>query len=259
MASAGKLIVIDGMDGSGKTTLSKLLVKNLAEEGQKVEWTNEPYVDPTGMDQSGNILRERLKMKKPAKNYLQKLNDMAGDSGLYESKIMGFVKDNVPGVLKDIFSEEIVEARSDAYMFFYNRVMHNTTYIKPKLMSGVNVICDRYNPSTLAFQQTQGLSLENELLPQYELLSSYGMMERPAVNIIFDVSPDVAAARMKGTGKALEKFENLEFQNRLRQNFFALKDKIRNEKMVFIDADGPMEVVYNMVYENVKYYMGASE
>lgn len=259
MSSVGKLIVVDGMDGSGKTTLSKRLVENLAKEGYSVEWTNEPYIDPTGLDQSGNILRERLKMKKGAKTYLQRLSEMADGSGLYGSgEFLEFVKKGVPDVLKDLFSEEIVEARSDASMFFYNRVMHNMTYIKPKLRDGVNVICDRYNPSTLAFQQTQGLSLDNELLPQYKLLSDQGMMERPAVNLIFDVSPDVAAERMKGTGKALEKFENLDFQNRLRQNFFDLKDRLKDrEEMVFINANGSVEDVYNTVYKNAKHYLGA--
>jgi len=260
MSSAGKFIVVDGMDGSGKTTISKLLVDNMSKEGYRVEWTNEPYIDPTGIDQSGNILRERLKMRKPARTYLQKLSEM---SDVYKfhagDDMLNFVKSSVPGVLKELFSEDVVEARSDASMFFYNRVMHNTVYIKPRLKAGISVICDRYNPSTLAFQQTQRLSLENELMPQYDMLSGYGMMERPAVNLIFDVSPDVAAERMKNTGKPLEKFENLEFQNALRQNFFDLKDKLKGkENMEFVNANGSMESVYNTVYKKVKRYMGAA-
>ena len=38
----GKLIVIDGLDGSGKATQTKLLIKRLKKEGRKVEMADFP-------------------------------------------------------------------------------------------------------------------------------------------------------------------------------------------------------------------------
>ena len=44
----GKLIVLEGPDGSGKTTQAKLLAGALEEEGRKVELTREPGGTPLG-------------------------------------------------------------------------------------------------------------------------------------------------------------------------------------------------------------------
>ena len=48
MKKAGKFIVIDGLDGCGKTTQVKLLVEKLREQGKKVVETNEPTKGPVG-------------------------------------------------------------------------------------------------------------------------------------------------------------------------------------------------------------------
>jgi dTMP kinase len=42
MAKKGKLIVIDGTDGSGKTTQTKLLIKHLSKDGKKVKFIHFP-------------------------------------------------------------------------------------------------------------------------------------------------------------------------------------------------------------------------
>jgi dTMP kinase len=53
----GKLIVIDGTDGSGKGTQSKLLIERLTKEGKKVTLTDFPRHEET----SGHFVREYLR------------------------------------------------------------------------------------------------------------------------------------------------------------------------------------------------------
>ena len=52
----GKLIAFEGLDGSGKTTLSKLLVSKLCDLGYSALWTREP----TNQSPAGQRLRELL-------------------------------------------------------------------------------------------------------------------------------------------------------------------------------------------------------
>ncbi len=44
--SRGKFVVIEGGEGSGKTTVSKWLVKRLSDDGHRVHWTREPGGSP---------------------------------------------------------------------------------------------------------------------------------------------------------------------------------------------------------------------
>lgn len=173
------------------------------------------------MDSSGKLLRERLKPR------------------------------NVP------IEDKSIEARTDAAMFFYNRVLQNANVIKPSIKKGVNVISDRYNMSTLLFQWTQGNDI-GDLLYQYDSLTKSGAFVKPEVNIVLDVDPEVAYERLKQTKKPLEKFENIDFQKRLTENYRELVKIMKGrEKIALVDANGPLEEVYRSVYNVMKGYLGA--
>lgn len=61
MQSNGTLLVIDGADGSGKATQTKLLVEHLRSEGRTVETLAFPQYEETGF---GQLLRECLDGKR---------------------------------------------------------------------------------------------------------------------------------------------------------------------------------------------------
>ena len=58
MKKRGKFIVIEGLDGCGKTTQVRLLAKKLKEQGKKVIETNEPTKGPVG-----KLIRQVLEKK----------------------------------------------------------------------------------------------------------------------------------------------------------------------------------------------------
>ncbi len=67
--SKGRFIVLEGPDGSGTTTHSKLLAERLKKEGQNVLLTAEPTDSPIG-----KFIREQLKLKTiPSASALQLL------------------------------------------------------------------------------------------------------------------------------------------------------------------------------------------
>ncbi len=57
----GKFIVFEGIDGSGKTTLSKMLAQELAQKGPKVHWTCEPTHNVIGK-MIRSVLTHQLEM-----------------------------------------------------------------------------------------------------------------------------------------------------------------------------------------------------
>ncbi len=64
MASNGRFIVLEGIDGCGKTTIAKLLAAKLRKAGKKVIVTGEPTNGPIGK-KIHDILRGTLPMPQP--------------------------------------------------------------------------------------------------------------------------------------------------------------------------------------------------
>ena len=106
-AKRGRFIVIEGIDGSGKSTQIQLLANRLTAAKRKVYTTAEPTVSLTG----------------------------------------GMLRDALRGVTKKTTCEI-------AAMFLLDRIFHNVNPvngIEKFLASGVDVICDRYYYSSLAY------------------------------------------------------------------------------------------------------------
>lgn len=59
---SGKLIVVEGVDGSGKTTVSKLLAERLTALGLSVWWTCEPFPDSPAYQYIRDMLGGRIPM-----------------------------------------------------------------------------------------------------------------------------------------------------------------------------------------------------
>jgi len=100
------------------------------------------------------------------------------------------------------------------------------------------VLCDRYYYSTIAFQSTQGLDIKM-------LLEKNVMFLKPDIAFIMDIKPETALARIKHRKK--EKFENLEFMNKLRNTFLNMPDLL-NDNIKIIDASKDL----NEVFEDIK-------
>ncbi len=112
-------IVVDGMDGSGKTELIKMLHNYLFSKDKrlKILTTREPSTGPYGL-----LLRKMLAVEKDPKDNAQRLLEL-------------FIKDR----------EDHLRTTIDPFL-------------REKSGWNV-VLCDRYYYSTFAFQQTQGIEM----------------------------------------------------------------------------------------------------
>ena len=115
--------------------------------------------------------------------------------------------------------------------------------IRPSLVQGKLVICDRFIHSTLAYQGF-GRGLDIELLNKLNLIATSGL--KPDLTILLDLNPEtgLARARKRADQEAPEsesgwtrfEQEKLDFHQKLRDGFLELaKDSSQNIKI--IDAE----------------------
>lgn len=117
----GTFIVIEGIDGAGKSTQAKLLVEWFEKKGYEVVLTKEPT------DTAFGKLIRRLVLT-------------GGKEGIIDGAR--------------------ISHEAEALLFAADRAEHVHKLIKPSLEAGKVVISDRYFYSSLAYQWARGLDLE---------------------------------------------------------------------------------------------------
>ena len=180
MSEKGLFVVLEGIDGSGKTTLARALKCELESvKGMEVRLTAEPTDGPVG-----SLLR----------------------------------------------GERIDSPKAEAMLFVADRACH-TEEIRKLTESGITVISDRYYASTLAYQSAalEGPSFEYPLLEEM----NKAVIREPDITILLDLDPEVSAGRVSSRGEQISKFERLEFQRRVRDNYLKIAKK---HNFIVLDA-----------------------
>tara|TARA_B100000315_G_C14581395_1_gene590672 strand:- start:125 stop:742 length:618 start_codon:yes stop_codon:yes gene_type:complete len=198
----GIFIVLDGLDGSGKSEMARLLYEHFSKNDKyDVLVTREPTDGKYGKE-----IRERL-----AKEDDPKING--------KEMLELFIQDR-----EDHLKNKVIP--------FLNKTNDKDVNI---------VICDRYYYSTMAFQSVQGLDTKMLIELNKEFL-------KPEVAFILDVKPETALERISGRKK--EKFEQLEFMNKLRARFLELPELL-DDNLKIIDASKTAEEVFEDVKREI--------
>jgi len=128
-------------------------------------------------------------------------------------------------------------------LFVADRKEHLINEIEPFLEKGGVVICDRYYYSTIAFQHTQGIDMEQII---YQNMS----FKTPDITFILDLPAKMALGRVDKRGDGKEKFEQLEFMKELRKNFLKLKETL-DDNIKIIDSSRSKDEVFNQIKEEI--------
>jgi dTMP kinase len=130
-----------------------------------------------------------------------------------------------------LHADTVLDARAELLLMVADRAQHLAEVVRPALERGAIVVCDRYEPSTLAYQGVaRGLGVEDA-----ERLSEWATAGvDPDVVIVLDLPDDIAEARVSPVRDRFER-AGADFHARVRA---AYRDLAPARGWVLVDADG---------------------
>jgi dTMP kinase len=203
----GQFIVVEGIDGSGTTTLADGLVEYFRAQRRAVHGTCEPSGGPIGA-----LVRQILSRR--------------------------FVVQTAFGAMAPGWT-------TMALLFAADRHDHLEAEILPILRDGVMVVSDRYDLSSLAYQSVTARG-DEAVEPDAALAWIRDLnrgVHRPDITIVLDVPADVAAQRRRTRGGGKELFEDQELQEKLADAYRSAEKLARGDRIVHIDGTQSCEKV----------------
>lgn len=127
------------------------------------------------------------------------------------------------------------------WMFAADRADHLERQIRPALAQGRDVVCDRYVPSSLAYQALE--------IPMDEVWMLNSTFEAPDLTVFIDVPVDVALQRISGRGQATEVYEKAELLKRIHANYeeALLRLDGRGDAIARVDGTQSIDVVFQQI------------
>lgn len=122
--------------------------------------------------------------------------------------------------LRELLLHEPMHLETEALLMFAARREHLELVIKPAIARGDWVVCDRFTDASFAYQGG-GRGLATEKLEHLETWVQGDF--QPDLTLLFDLPVDIAAMRMAGAERQLDRFEQekTDFHERVRAAYLA--------------------------------------
>lgn len=201
MTGRGTFIVIDGIDGCGKTTQAEMLCAALAgKNGAKPLHLREPGSTPVG---------ERIR-----------------------------------AILLD--PDLVLAPPVEALLFAASRRAMLSDLVAPALVAGRTVVCERFHPSTFAYQAVAGGLDEDEVL---DLLHTWAGTPRPDLVVLLDIDVDEASRRRGAPSDRIEA-KGLDFQRVVAEGY--RRSAALLGRVVMVNASAEPDEVHAAVMREVR-------
>lgn len=195
----GKLIVFEGVEGSGKTTQIQQIQDWLRQSGLLEQ-----------LQQAG--VSDLLLTREPGGTPLGK---------------------TLRQILLHSHDGDAIQNRTELLLYAADRAQHVETCLKPGLATGAIILCDRYTDSTVAYQG-YGRGLDRQLIEQLNQIASSGLQSDLTLWLDLPVEQGLSRAQQRASQDRIEQAD-LQFHQRVQQGFQALAQRYP-ERIVPIDA-----------------------
>jgi dTMP kinase len=158
------------------------------------------------------------------------------------------IGDQIRQVLADLQNTGM-HPRSETLLFLAARAQLVEQVIKPHLVQGYILLCDRYADSTMAYQ---GYGHQNDLDQMRSLIDFATGGLKPDLTLLLDVGAE-AGLKRKAEGSEWNRLDaySLEFHQRVRQGYAELA-QAEPGRWVVIDADQPQDSVQEEIRKIVR-------
>ncbi len=212
-------IVFEGIDGAGTTTQAERLVARYAAEGTSAMLTHEPSTGPIGV-----LIRQML-----------------------SKRVVLPPEAGAPA--------EPVGRQTLAALFAADRLDHIEAEVAPALAAGRPVICDRYVPSSLAYQGDVEHDEQGRESVDYDwILALNERAKIPDLTFFLEVDIETSLARIGARGRRRDIYETREKLERLVRRYeevLALLED-RGDPIVRLDARQNIEALHASVWARVQ-------
>ncbi len=146
-----------------------------------------------------------------------------------------------------ILSPQNIEMRNSCELLLYlaSRSQHVEEKIRPALLEGTVVLCDRFQEATFAYQGFgRGYSLN--LLQQFNKFATGGLT--PLITFVFDISVECAFERMHKMHKKADRVESdsVEFYRKIREGYLALASANPN-RIKILQGEKTVDEVFDII------------
>jgi dTMP kinase len=137
-------------------------------------------------------------------------------------------------------SEERLPDEAELLLFFAARSLHIQNLIRPAILSGTWVVCDRFTDTTRAYQGS-GRGVDRSRIEWLAEWVHDGL--NPQLTVLLDAAPGVGMGRAGERGEAdrLET-ERVDFHLRVREGYLR-QAAAEPERFVVVDAERPLPAV----------------
>jgi dTMP kinase len=119
--------------------------------------------------------------------------------------------------------------------------------IRPELEKGKTVICDRFTPSTLAYQG-YGRGLDTDAIRDVNDIATDGMS--PDLVVLLDIPVEAGLSRKKSKERDRFESESLAFHSRVRRGYLDLA-KADPGRWLMVDGRLPRKAIEETIWERV--------